>query len=284
MKDHFDPCPVSDTAALVMLWASRYYVEIPIVKHYIERLDLTHGYPLLKRYNEICPWYSEVIINRKHFIKNAVTELLKNDPERTVIVNLGAGFSPLGLELLPWLSDNVRFTEIDLRNMEIKQRLYAELAPDHLLPLSCIKADITDTQSLRDILREKFNETGSTRLIVVMEGLSYYIDQMVMQNVMDSLKESFPNLAIVFEHLKPCPRIHQERRYIPYDIFSHVRDYTGIDRMTTYAEDEIVAMLGPGFSTRYSDMDEMELRRTQKSTYFPAPEYGWLSVAVGERK
>ena len=284
MTEHGNPYPVSDTAALVMLWASGYYETKPLIGTYLRRLDLSSGRQLLERYNSICPWYSEVIINRKHFIKNTVEELIKNDAKRTIIVNLGAGFSPLALELSPRLCDHVRFIEIDRSNMSHKHQLYSELVPDRCRFISCIESDIADTACLMEDLTKEMGEPARTRLIVVMEGLTYYIGRPAMERVLESLSGLAPDLSIVFEHLKPCRLISGERRFIPYRIFSHVRDYTSLDRMTTYSEDEIRAILGPGFSCSYCDMDKMETKRTGSCRYFPAPGSGWLSCAVAVRK
>ena len=33
--------PVADTAALVMLWASGYYETMPLIRTYLEKLDLS---------------------------------------------------------------------------------------------------------------------------------------------------------------------------------------------------------------------------------------------------
>jgi len=284
MTENTDPCPVSDTAALVMLWASGYFATQPVMGAYIKRLDLSAGQPLLERYNTICPWYSEVIINRKHFIKSTVETLVGNDAKRTVIVNLGAGFSPLALELSPLLCDRVRFIEIDMRNMSRKHELYAELVPDRCGFISGIEADITDTAGLEDALKHEMEDPACTRVIVVMEGLTYYIGRSAMARMITFLSEFVPDLSIVFEHLKPCRLVSDERRFIPYGIFSHICDYTSLDRMTTYSKDDIHAMLGPGFSVCYSDMDEMERERTGTHRYFPVPDSGWLSCAVAVRR
>ena len=278
------PFPVADTAALVMLWASGYYETMPLIRTYLEKLDLSRGRQLLEHYNNICPWYPEVIINRKHFIKNMVEELIKNDEKRTVIVNLGAGFSPLALELSPQLCDRVRFIEIDRNNMSHKHRLYSRLVPDQCRFISSFESDIADTACLSEALKNEICEPSCTRLIVVMEGLTYYIERSAMERVINSLSGLFPDLNIIFEHLKPCRQISEERRFIPYRIFSHVRDYTALDRMTTYSEDEIRVLFGPDFSCNYFNMDSMEKRRTGSRRYFPAPDAGWLSCAVAVRR
>jgi O-methyltransferase involved in polyketide biosynthesis len=284
MTENKNPYPVSDTAALVMLWASGYYRTKPLIRTYLRRLDLSSGRELLEHYNRICPWYPEVIINRKHFIKNAVEELDGNDTTRTIIANLGAGFSPLALELSPRLCDHVRFIEIDRSNMSHKHQLYSELVPDQCCFISSIESDIADTSCLIEALKKEMGEPARTRLIVVMEGLTYYIGRPVMERVLESLTDLAPDLSIVFEHLKPCRLVSDERRFIPYRIFSHIRNYTSLERMTTYSEDEIRAILGPGFSCSYCDMDVMEMKRTGACRYFPAPDSGWLSCAIAVRR
>ncbi len=284
MTENENLLPVSDTAALVMLWASDYYDTKHLIDTYLMKLDLAAGQQLLERYNSICPWYSEVIINRKHFIKNMVEELIRGDAKRTIIVNLGAGFSPLALELSPLLNDRVSFIEIDRTNMGHKLQHYSELVPETCRFISCIESDIADTVSLIDTLKREMVDPVHTKLIVVMEGLSYYIDRPVMEQVFASLSGLVPDMNIIFEHLKPCRLISEERRFIPYRIFSHVRDYTGLKLMTTYSKDEIRSMLASGFSFRYYDMNEMERMRTGSCRYFTTPEAGWLSCAVAVRR
>lgn len=275
-----NPFPVSDTAALVMLWAHSYYEVMPLVGTYLSMLDLSHGRPLLEHYDHICPWYPEVIINRKHFIKNMVEELIGTDGKQTVILNLGAGFSPLALELSPRLCDRVRFIEIDRSNMSEKHRLYSRLVPDRCRFITSLESDIADTGCLVRALKNEISEPSRTRHIVVMEGLTYYIERSAMEWVLGSLSGFAMDLSIVFEHLKPCGLIREERRFIPHRIFSHVRNYTALDRMTTYSEEQIRTLLEPAFSCRYFDMDQMEMRRTGSCRYFPAPDTGWLSCAV----
>ena len=273
------PHPVSDTAALVMLWASGYYRENPLIAEYLRRLDLSAGKEMFDRYNRICPWYSEAIVNRKHFISTTVRTLAGRIPGRTTIVNLGAGFSPLALELIDILSPRCRFIEIDENAMDLKYAIYAGLVPDRCGDISCLEADIADISSLREALEQE--ETG--HLIVVMEGLSYYVAREDMRRVFSTLSGLSAEQSIVFEHLKPCKSISDERRYIPYAIFSDVRDYTGLDRMTTYTGEKFRAMLAPGFVCRYYNMDEMERRRAGANTWFTTPSSGWLSCAVAVR-
>ncbi|GAB6284111.1 MAG: hypothetical protein STSR0009_03100 [Methanoregula sp.] len=283
MKSKKELYPVSDTAALVMLWASEYYRTKPLTRAYVNGLDLSSGEELLRCYDRICPWYPEVIINRKHFISQTVQALTVKDDAPVTLVNLGAGFSPLALEMVPLLSDTRRFIEIDLAGMRRKHELYEELVPEQSGWISCIEADITEPGALMDALLPEQDRAGLPRLIVVMEGLTYYIRRSGMEQILDTLSSLSPSQSIVFEHLKPCRLISDERRFIPYEIFSHVRDHIAYDRMTTYSRDEIPAMLSPAFTCRYYDMSDMERQRIGGTRYFPTTDSGWLSCAVAER-
>jgi O-methyltransferase involved in polyketide biosynthesis len=278
MTNAIEPHPVADTAALVMLWASGYYAENPLIAEYLRRLDLSAGKEMFDRYNRICPWYSEAIVNRKHFISSSVRTLAGRISGSTTIVNLGAGFSPLALELIDILSPRCRFIEIDKSGMDRKHTIYAGLIPECGY-ISCLQADIADTSSLYETLGSEV----AGHLIVVMEGLSYYVSREDMGRVFSTLSGLSAEQSIVFEHLKPCGSISDERRFIPYAIFSDVRDYTGLDRMTTYTGEEFRAMLASGFACRYYDMDEMERRRTGVRSRFTSPTSGWLSCAVAVR-
>lgn len=271
--------PVSDTAALVMLWADQYYQQNPLIRGYLQRLDLEAGRDLFDRYNRICPWYSEVIINRKHFISNTVREMVQSARGNVTIVNLGAGFSPLALELADLLTPGCNVIEIDESGMDRKQEIYPDLIPDRCGYITSIEADITDCYALEQALPQE----KEGHLIVVMEGLTYYIPREGMAGVLSALSGIPGEQSIVFEHLKPCRQVREERRFIPEKIFSHVRDYTALDRMTTYTEGEIREVLPPDFTCSYYDMDEMEKRRTGACTWFPTPDSGWLSCAVARR-
>ncbi len=284
MKERGRRYPVSDTAALVMLWAREYFLANLLIAAYLDRLDLSSGREIHERYNRTCPWYSEVIVNRKYFIRNAVEKLIEQSKEAITIVNLAAGYSPLALELSPRLGKTCRFVEIDISGMNRKQQLYTELIPGRCAFVSCTNADITDTSAIVEAIGPVVGENRSTHLVVVIEGLSYYIGRSEMEKVLVTLAALAPSVTILFEHLKPCRLVSPERKFIPYGIFSHLVDYTGADRMTTYSKEDIGKILPAGFSLTYYDMDAMERLRTGTSRYFPEPASGWLSCAILERK
>jgi len=62
---------VAPTAALVMRWALPFYEKSPALR-FAEQLDLSGGEQLYSGCSAICPWYGEVIQNRKYFMKKII--------------------------------------------------------------------------------------------------------------------------------------------------------------------------------------------------------------------
>lgn len=81
-----------------------------------------------------------------------------NNTKQTIIINLGAGFSPLVLELAPLLGDHTRFIEMDRKNMSRKHELHAELVPDRCRFSTVIEADIADTTCIKDVLTHEMDD------------------------------------------------------------------------------------------------------------------------------
>ena len=91
---------LGDTAALVMSWSMSLYKN-GLARSYVNRLDLSAGNALLMKCNEVCSWYDEVILDRKHFMRCLVENVLRSSNEGPwQIVIPAAGVSSLSLELL----------------------------------------------------------------------------------------------------------------------------------------------------------------------------------------
>jgi hypothetical protein len=64
------------TAALVTSWAAPLHADGPTAA-FIAQLDLSQGQELLARCNGACPWYGEVICDRKHVISQLIQRELR---------------------------------------------------------------------------------------------------------------------------------------------------------------------------------------------------------------
>jgi hypothetical protein len=77
------------TAALVTSWAAPLYADGPTAA-FIAQLDLSQGQELLARCRGVCPWYDEVICDRKHFISHLIQRELATRAGRHRVSNRGA--------------------------------------------------------------------------------------------------------------------------------------------------------------------------------------------------
>src|SRR5690606_36425320 len=87
------------TAALVMAWAKDLYREGSASLFY-SRLDLSAGRQMKRECDSVCPWYPEVMMNRKWFIRHLALGAVSGACGHCQVVILAAGKSPLALELL----------------------------------------------------------------------------------------------------------------------------------------------------------------------------------------
>ena len=163
------------TASLVTLWSLPLYAGAGAqVLEFLKMLDLSSGEGLLRRCNDICDWYGEVILNRKHFIKRTAKGLIAGREGPVQIVILASGKSPLALELL--VEEGSRISgvfEVDLAGMEEKARLYSRLLPPGAGMLRCLEADVAGSDLAERLAEGGFNPDAPA--IFVMEGISYYL-------------------------------------------------------------------------------------------------------------
>jgi len=80
-----------------MRWALPFYEKSP-AQRFAEQLDLSGGEQLFSGCSAICPWYGEVIQNRKYFMKKIIERPLDIlNPSQLLV--LATGQSPVALEL-----------------------------------------------------------------------------------------------------------------------------------------------------------------------------------------
>ncbi|KQC16267.1 MAG: hypothetical protein APR56_08580, partial [Methanosaeta sp. SDB] len=271
---------------LVILWSLPLYARGPVpIRKFVEMLDLSSGEDLLRRCDAICNWYGEVILNRKHFIKNLVEKLLaeSNDGEEKMqIVILAAGKSPLALELL--IKNPARIAkifEVDLAGLEEKRQLYSSFAPDFAEKLRCLTADVTSEDLIDRLAEEGFDPEASA--IVLMEGISYYLPKNDLEGIVSKFRSGGRNRFIV-EYLVPCSEVKSARREIPKGIFSLIRKEAGTDGTTCYTEEELSSLFRKSGGRMIScfEMSEMERLRLGKNRHFCERGDGWIECFLGE--
>ncbi|AET64518.1 class I SAM-dependent methyltransferase [Methanothrix harundinacea] len=269
------------TASLVTLWSLPLYAGAGAqVRDFLKMLDLSSGEGLLRRCNDICDWYGEVILNRKHFIKRTAKGLIAGREGPVQIVILASGKSPLALELL--VEEGSRISgvfEVDLAGMEEKARLYSRLLPPGAGMLRCLEADVAGSDLAERLAEGGFNPDAPA--IFVMEGISYYLSEEDLAGIVSGLRSGGRN-RLILEYLVPCPEVRWERREIPRRIFSLIREEAGAGRITCYTRGELSALfkeLG-GRVVSTSSMAEMEQLRLGINGRFLKAEDGWIEGLV----
>jgi len=272
---------LSPTAALVMQWASSLYKE-GAAREFMANLDLSSADRLVSMCNRICPWYSEVIVNRKFFIKKLINDRMRSYPDSQVVY-LGAGLSPLAIEVLEGRNHNSgHFFEIDIHSMESKKKLYEKVVPDISQDISCYHADITSGIFL-NLLAKDDDFSKEKPSIIVVEGLSYYLSRKEMGKILsDFITDSRSNFVIV-EYLIPYDSITPEKRYIPQQVFGLIKDFAGLSGIERYSADEMKRMFverGGEIIGHYS-MKEMERDRCGENKYFRDHGDWWIECVTG---
>ena len=81
------------TAALVTSWAAPLHADGPTAA-FIAQLDLSQAQELLARCHGVCPWYGEVICDRKHFISHLIQRELATRAEQCQVMIPRREFPP----------------------------------------------------------------------------------------------------------------------------------------------------------------------------------------------
>ncbi len=274
-----DKMKLEPTAALVMAWALPLYESGP-VGEFVRQLDLSSGADLFCRCQAACNWYGEVILNRKHFIRHQIAEHLRT-LERSQVILLAAGSSPLGLELLQSYSWISRVFEVDIAGMAEKEALYQRTAPEAIDRLRCITADIASESLQEELCRAVFRRDIAT--FVVLEGISYYISEEALKRIISSFR-SFGRCIFILEYLLPCALVEPSRRMIPSSIFSLIKESTGQNEIRCYTDETLGKIFSEagGRTVAYHSMQEMERQRTGRNEYFDKPGMGWIKCLEAE--
>ena len=209
---------LSATSALVLLWSGRDLYDSAATKAYWNKLNLAAGSSLLQACNQIWSHYAQVIINRKWQILRWSRELLAEGKIGQVVI-VGAGYAPLGIELAAQFP-KVTVFELDRDGMAEKANLCLGL-PGLGGRLKFIQADVTDSATCRDLLKNNDWDAHAPTL-VIMEGISYYISLAATQALWRLFATGEGASRCIFEYLVPEEDVVAKRRHIPTRVFGEI--------------------------------------------------------------
>ncbi len=277
-----DTLRLEDTASLVMTWALPLYRR-GIAKQFVEHYEFNRGDALIRRCNQVCTWYDQVILNRKNFIRYQASQWLheSNRPQQVVIP--AAGATPLALELMESYEDRIsRVIEIDLRGMATKRQIYREIAPQWCDKLFCLRADLTLPETLPRLVEHcGWQENEPT--IILVEGISYYLMKNELGDMLRPFRSPEGSNRVLIEYLLRESCVRFDRRSIPAEVFRAVKEYAGLWLHQPYTPrelEDLLKTLGGRVEAHYF-LPEMERLRTGVNAYFLENEDGWIGCAAG---
>ncbi|MBP1929176.1 O-methyltransferase involved in polyketide biosynthesis [Methanolinea mesophila] len=270
------------TAALVMDWAKDLY-RTGIASSFVARLDLSAGQRMRQECDAVCPWYPEVMMNRKWFIRHIASTIINSRGFPCQILILASGKSPLALELLERCPGViVSVIETDIAGMEEKARIYREVAPTAAQRIRCVEADLYDPGGTRDAVADTGAFYPDRPTIIVFEGISYYLPPEISSGVLSRFTSKSGQNTVILDSLLPCRLVREDRRYISRGIWSIIHRDCNVKKTVTYCPDEMVRMLisAGGGQVRHHAMNEMEWLRTGENRYFPTDGDGWIRIST----
>lgn len=277
---------LSHTAALTVHWGKAVYRDL-CAQEYVNRLDLSEGQELLESCNAICPWYSELIINRKFYIRKLLEQFYKRSQEHFQLLILAAGADPLALEALHKYGDRLdNVIEVDLMDHSAKQYIYGDVAPDLMKNIHFVQGDVRDN----DLFKRLEFFAGYDRqkpAFIVAEGLSYFLAKPELQLLFQELHSKNKMHTLVMDFLLAEEHIGRDYASIPRQIIETVMNYIGSDESNSsylaYTVDEIADLFEACdcYTSCFYPQSIMEHCRKGIYAYFHPDNDGWVALASG---
>lgn len=270
------------TAALVMDWGRDLY-RTGSAALFFSQLDLSAGRRMREECDAVCPWYPEVMMNRKWFIRYLASAAVSAAEGTCQVILPAAGKSPLALELLELHHDRIAAViETDIAGMEEKERLYQAIAPDAANKIRCVRADLYDPAGTMNTIAGTGIYQADRPTVIVFEGITYYIPPVVASSALGLFASKSRKNTLILDYISPCHLVREDRRYISRGIWAIIFRGCHIRSVNTYSPEEMEEMLAAAGCdhVRHHAMHEMEGLRTGTHRHFPGREDGWIQVAT----
>lgn len=273
-----NPARLSSTSAFVSLLAGDTIHTSTYSNRYRAMLDLSAGMHLLDECRIFHPYLAEIVKNRKWFILNEAIRGIRQGALQVVI--LGSGLDTLSLELA-WLKDSVMIYEVDVAQMELKEKIIQYAAPNAADHIRCVTADLAQTdETVRRIKGAGWAEDKTS--VVVLEGISYYLKPGQMWEGIRRIDRCRENVNIL-EYITPAECIQQDRSGIPDQVFDIIQksipESMQVERFSYDMILKQAQMAGYDVVSR-STMQEIEKSRTGTNRYYPTISSGWVEMVL----
>ena len=270
---------LASTSALVLLWEEGSIHSSPLSTNYRKLLNLGSAKDLYSICNKICPYYSEVIKNRKHSVLELVFLWMKENKSSQIII-LGSGMDSLSLEIYS-KNSNVKIFEIDF-NTEPKKTIFESLDKNLFQYIFFISADLKNSKNLFGLLKNS-GWNPNIPSIVILEGISYYLNKPVLKNLLKIFSTKEKQNNIILEYLVSVDCIAKKQASISEKVFSLISKHIGFTKITRYDKNQIRTLFEKlnGEILTQINMKKMEEKRTKKNIFFKQEKSGWIEICYG---
>ena len=277
---------LSHTSALVMLWGKRVYRDL-YAQEYINRLDLSEGQDLIESCNVICPWYSEIIVNRKFYIRKLLEQYYRRSESNFQLILLAAGADPLSLEALHKYGDKLdNVIEIDIMDHSVKQYLMGDIAPELLRHIQFMQGDVRDKDLLKRMEMFADYDPGKPAFVVA-EGLSYFLTKVELERLFFEFSSGQQHNMLVMDYLLADNHIGKDYVNIPKQIIETVMNYISESneprQYLSFTTDEVSRMYEACdcYTSCFYPQSIMEHCRKGIYAYFHPDNDGWVALSAG---
>lgn len=271
---------LDDTSAMVLLLAGGRVHTSRDAARYLGMLDLSPGRDLYEHCMRICPYYDTVIQGRK---KAVLDMCMRTISERGVsqAVIFGSGMDALSLEIAS-ARDDVRVFEMDRSNMLYKKSLLDSLGGKACGRISCICSDLRSHEVTASLL-EAHGWDSTEPTLLVFEGISYYVPERLLFDLVRRLGSGERRDYVVLEYLVKESHISEGLREVPNLVFGNIASRYGVP-IARYSRQDIQDRLGAegGAVLEIRDMARMERDLDGRNTHLGDNGSGWIEVCFAE--
>jgi len=265
---------LSSTSALVLLWAGQDCYRSEWARNFLGRLNLEEGRPLYEKCAAICPYYDQVIKNRKFGVFHLIEQAFSDRNGHYQVIIAGAGLDALGIEVTERYP-NVKVFELDRENMGWKFNLYGETGDISKPKIFFIETDLLTPSSVyKSLVVHGWDSMKET--LMIFEGISYYLPAEILRKLVRVVR---PDWAIV-EFLKQNDKIDADKAVIPKKIFDVISNECGLSHIKRYSGSELEKYCADMSVSDTCSMKFLEMARTGANRYFPAEDSGWIEVCL----
>jgi hypothetical protein len=269
-----DMSKLSSTSSLVLLWAGQECYKSKKAKAFLNQLELEEGKSLYEQCEKVCPYYDEVIKNRKFGIFNLIKKSIFTENNTLQIVIAAAGLDALGIEVIEHYPNTMVY-ELDSKNMEFKSKLYGSIETKLKPNIVFIEADLLNTSSVYKGLSAHGWDVMKPTLLII-EGISYYLPTESIQKLFQTIK---PNCTI-FEFLKEDKEIVADKLKIAKKVFDLISGQCELSDITQYKYSKLEKLFNNMIIVDRHSMKRLEKMRTGSNRFFLTEDSGWIEVCL----